>query len=106
MAIPPPETPPSTNKGSLFIPLLANAVLMLVLYVLAYASSGSGNTTDIVSTYFFALVGLFLVNVLAAVIAALSNKSQTALGFLFSILGIFLIGLGNCAYLMYYPQTN
>ena len=96
--VPPPETPQNINKGSLLIPLLANAVLMVVLYVVAYAG-GNGNDEETASTYLFALLGLFLANILAAVIAALNNKSQTALGFFFAILGIFLIGLGTCAQL-------
>ena len=105
MPPPLPETPPPPPKGSLLGPLLANAVLLVVLYVVAYAS-GNGSAGDTAVMYFSALVGLLLVNVLAAMVAALAGKPQTALGFLFSILGIFLIGLGTCAYSLQHTAGN
>ena len=87
---------PPKKKGNFILPVGLNAILMLVTYAITAAQNGS-RTGDAALPYFFVLVGLFALNILAALIAALMGKTQTALGLLLSILGIFLVGLGTCA---------
>ncbi|MGI4875392.1 MAG: hypothetical protein ACRYFX_29920 [Janthinobacterium lividum] len=71
---------------------------MLLLYPLAAAFTDGHHAADTAYAYFFAMVGLFILNVLAAVVVAIAGRSQTALGFVYSGLLIFLVGLGACAY--------
>lgn len=88
-----PERPRGSAKG----PLLLNAGLMLVLYLVAFAVT-NGRPGETAYAYFFALVGLFCLNVLAAIVLAFMGRSQTVMGCIYSSIGIFLIGLGSCAY--------
>jgi hypothetical protein len=96
---------PPRKKGNFILPVGINAFLMLVAYVITDAQSGH-STGDTALSYFFVLVGLFVLNILAALIAALMGKTHTALGFLLAILGIFLIGLGTCAYSLQHLRVN
>ncbi|WP_460618635.1 hypothetical protein [Hymenobacter ruber] len=92
-----PGPPPERPRGSVRGPLLLNAGLMLVLYVVAFAAT-SGRPSETAYAYFFALTGLFCLNVLAAIGLAFTGRSQTVMGCIYSSIGIFLIGLGSCAY--------
>ncbi|MGY3089467.1 hypothetical protein ACVWYF_002515 [Hymenobacter sp. UYAg731] len=94
-----PESAPQPPKdpGSVRPPLLLNAALMLVLYLVAFAA-GDGKPSETAYAYFFALAGLFGLNVLAAIILAFMGRRQTVMGCIYSGIGIFLIGLGSCAY--------
>ena len=106
MTSPEPEKPPLNQKQKhIPWPLLANAGMMLLLYSVAAAnSSPSGNNTALL--YFFLLAGLLLLNLVAAIGAALAGHSRAAKEFLFSMLGIFLIGLGTCAYSWQHMQID
>ena len=94
-----PESAPQPPKdpGSVRPPLLLNAALMLVLYLVAFAVT-NGRPAETAYAYFFALVGLFCLNVFAAIGLAFMGRSQTVMGCIYSGIGIFLIGLGSCAY--------
>ena len=92
-----PMSQPERPKGSVKGPLLLNAGLMLVLYLLAYALA-NGKPGETAYAYFFALVGLFCLNILAAIALAFMGRRQTLMGCIYSGIGIFLIGLGSCAY--------
>ncbi len=87
------------------LPIGINAVVMLAAYSVTSAQSG-GRTGDTALEYFFVLAGLFVLNILAAVVTALVGKTQTALGICLAILGIFLIGLGTCAYSLQNMHVN
>lgn len=78
---------------------------MLLAYFITYALT-DGKIRDIAQVYFFVLMGLLVLNLFAALVAAMMGKAQTALGLCFAILGILLIGLGTCAYSIQQVQGN
>ena len=92
----PPILPDEKPRGSVQQPLLINGGLMLLLYAGAYLVT-NGKLAETAYAYFFALVGLFIVNVLATIILAFMGRSRTVMGCIYSGIGIFLIGLGSCA---------
>jgi putative exporter of polyketide antibiotics len=95
-----PEHPKS--KGNIKLPLLFNTAMLLLIYPVASIDS-TGTTGNIALGCAILLGALIVFNIVAALVASLLGKSETAKGFLYSILGINLIGLGTCAYIMVLP---
>lgn len=97
-----PKLPKS--KRGLWVPLLVNAVLVLLLGALAHSTAtpsavtGAPRPGDVAYELFFLLVGLAGFDVLALFVAALLGRSRWVNGFALAGLLVFLIGLGSCGY--------
>ena len=94
-------TPP--KKRSLRVPLLVNGGLILLLALLAHGFSAinTPNHRDEGETalvLFFLLLGLFLLNGVAVIIALVVGRNDLVRGFLLGGLLVFLVGLGTCGY--------
>ncbi len=106
MPIPGADPKPPESKYGLWVPLLANAVLVLLLGALAHsvaepdAVTGAPHPRDVAYGLFFLLLGLAGCDVLALFVAALLRRSRWVNGFALAGLLVFLIGLGSCGYML------
>jgi hypothetical protein len=99
-----PKLPES--KRGLWVPLLANLVLVLLLGALARSMAvpdtvtGAPRPGDVAYELFLMLLGLAGADMLALFIAALLRRPRWVNGFALSGLLVFLIGLGSCGYVL------
>ncbi len=101
--LPAPAPQPPKKRGSLRLPLLLNLGLILLLALLAHGFSASntpnhGDEGETALVLFFLLLGLFLLNGAALIIALVAGRNELVRGFLLGGLLVFLVGLGTCSY--------
>lgn len=85
------------------LPLLLNVALILVLALLAHGFSSvntpnHGDEGETALVLFFLLLGLFLLDGVAVIIALIVGRKDLVRGFLLGGLLVFLVGLGTCGY--------
>ena len=98
-----PDPIPPAPRSNLHMPLLLNTGLIVLLALLAHGFSSlntpnHGDEGEAALVLFFLLLGLFLLNGVAVIIALVAKRKDLVRGFLLGGLLVFLVGLGTCGY--------
>ena len=82
--------PSRKNKGTIYVPIIVNTVVVLATY--GYFVATCTEINDIAGRMCAAMLILALFNFVGLIITAVLDRTKMAIGILLSISGIFLIG--------------